>query len=61
MYLAFEMGLQYLTFMERILENMKKPTLVGILNSASMNSKINVNNVDIFNESVPMNSGSMEH
>ena len=55
-YLACDMGLHYLTFMGRKLENKKKLTPVRIMNSASINSKNIVNNVSIFNDSVVMTS-----
>ena len=50
------MGLHYLTFMGRNLENKKKLMLVQITNSASMNSKNIVNRVGIFNDFVARNS-----
>ena len=49
LYLASEMGLHYVTFMGRHLENMKKLTSIRIMNSASMNSKNIMNSVGIFN------------
>ena len=50
------MGLQYLTFMERYLENKKKLTMLRIMNSAGVSSMKIVNNVDIFSDSATMNS-----
>ena len=50
------MGLRYLTFMGRNLENRKNFTLVRIMNSVGMNSKDIVNNVEVFSGSVVMNS-----
>ena len=51
-----DMGLHYLTFMGRNLENRKKLTLVRIMNCVGMNSKDIVNNVEVFSGSVVMNS-----
>ena len=44
------MGLHYLTFMKRNLENRKNLTLVRITNSVGLNSKNILNNVNIFND-----------
>jgi len=49
LYLVHDMGLQYLIFMGRSLENKKKLTLVRIMN-----------NVNIFKDSVAMSSNFME-
>jgi hypothetical protein len=50
------MGLHYLTFMLRNLENKKRLTLVQLMNSVSLDSKSIVNSVGIFNDIVAMNS-----
>ena len=52
-YLAYDMGLHYLTFMGRNLENKKKSALVQIVNSVDMNV---VNNVSISRDSATMNN-----
>ena len=49
------MGLHYLTFMLRNLENRKKLTFVRLMNNVSLNSKNIVNSVGIFSDSVAMN------
>ena len=49
LYLASDMGLHYLTFMGRNLENSKKLMLVRTMNSASLNSQNIMNSVGIFN------------
>ena len=54
------MGLHYLTFMGRNLENRKKLTHVRIMNRVGMNNKNVVNSVFLFNDSVAMNSISSE-
>ena len=46
--LASDMGLHYLTFMGRNLENKKKLTPVCIMNCAGLNSKIIMNSAGIF-------------
>ena len=56
MYLASNMGLQYLTLMRRILENKKKLTSIRLMNSADMNSKNIVNNVGVFIDKAAMNT-----
>ena len=48
LYLALEMGLHYLTFMERNLEN--KKNLIQVMNNASMNNKNIMNSLGIFND-----------
>lgn len=50
------MGLHYLTFLLRNLENRKKLTLVQIMNNAGFNNKNIVNNDSIFNDSVVINN-----
>jgi hypothetical protein len=50
------MGLHYLTFTGRNLENKKKLTLVQIMNSVGMKSMSIGNRVGIFDDSVAMNS-----
>ena len=50
------MGLHYLTFMGRNLENRKELTPVQIMNSTSFNSKNIVHGVSIFNDSATMNN-----
>ena len=52
------MGLHYLTFAVRNLEITKKLTPVRIMNSAGLNSKNIVNNVNMLNDSVVMNHNS---
>ena len=54
------MGLHYLTFTRRNLENKKKLAPVRIMNSASLISKNIVNSVGIFNKSDAMNSNLRE-
>ena len=49
LYLASDIGLHYLTFMGRNLENSKKLMLVRTMNSASLNSQNIMNSVGIFN------------
>ena len=55
------MGLHYLIFMWRNLENKKKLTLVQIMNSVGMNSKNIIYNVSIFNDHAIMSSIFNEH
>ena len=55
------MGLHYLTFMRINLENREKLTLDCVMNSVGMNNKIIVNYVGIFNDSVAMNSISLNN
>ena len=50
------MGLHYLTFTGRNLENKKKLTLVWIINSAGLDSENIVCSVGIFNDSSAINS-----
>jgi hypothetical protein len=50
LYLAFDVGLHYLTFVRRNLEDKKTLTLIWLMNSAGLNSKIIVNSVGIFND-----------
>ena len=50
------MGLHYLTFMGRNLENKKKLMHLQIVNSANMNSKYIMNIVNIYNDSAAMNN-----
>ena len=52
LYLTSDMGLHYLIFMGRNLENRKKLTPTRIMNSANMHSTNIVNNVGVFNDSV---------
>ena len=54
------MGLHYLSFMGRNLDNRKKLRLVRIMNNAGMNSKIIVNNVGIFSDSGAVNNTGLE-
>ena len=54
--LAFDIGLHYLTFMRRNLENKKKLTLVWLMNSVGMNSTNIVNIVGILTYIVAMNN-----
>ena len=51
LYLNFDMGLHYLTFMRRQLESRKKLTLVRTMNNASVNGKNIMNNVDNLSDS----------
>ena len=51
LYLASNMDFHYLTIMGRNLENIKKLTLVPIMNSKNI-----VTSVGVFSESVAMNS-----
>ena len=53
-YLAFNMGLRYLTFMGRNLEFMKKLTPIQIMNSAIMISIKIMNDVSFSNDSATM-------
>ena len=53
---SIDMGLHYLTFTRRNLENKKKLAPVQIMNNASLISKNIVNSVSIFNKSDAMNS-----
>ena len=48
MYLAFDMGIHYVNFMRRNLENKKKMLLVRVTNNAGLNSMNIVNRVGIF-------------
>ena len=50
------MGLHYLTFVERDLENRKQLPLVQIINSVCINSMNIVNSVGNFNDIASMNS-----
>ena len=50
------MGLHYLTFMGRKIENRKKLTFVRMMNSVNLISKNNKNSVGVFEYSVAMNS-----
>ena len=52
------MGLLYPTFMGRNLENKKKLMLVRIMNSTSLNNKIIVNNIGIFNDDASIKANS---
>jgi hypothetical protein len=61
------MGLQHLTFTSRNLQNRKKSTPVGIVNSVGSNCKSVVNSVGVFNDAdaiysnnIVMNSVSYE-
>jgi hypothetical protein len=54
------MGLHYLMFMRRNLENRKKLTPVRMMNGVSLISKNMMNSVGIFNESVSMNRNFIE-
>ena len=56
LYLAFNMGFHYLTFMGRNLKSRKKLMLVRTINIGNMNSKNILNSVSIFNESVVVTS-----
>ena len=57
LYLASDMGLHYLIFMERNLENRKKKlTLVRVMHSSSLNRKNIVNNVGICSDIVSNSS-----
>lgn len=56
MYVAFDMGLYYLTFMGRNLENRKNVMLVQIMNSVGVNGNIIIVVVGILNDNVAMNS-----
>lgn len=47
LYLASDMGLQHLTFTSKNLQNKKKSTPVGIMNSAGSNRKSVVNSVGV--------------
>ena len=55
-YLAYDMGLHYLTFTGRNPRNRKKLTLTWLLNSVIMNSKNMVNDANIFKFSDALNS-----
>ena len=48
LYLAYDMGLHYLTFLRGNLNNRKKLTLVWIMNSVGMNNMNIANNISIF-------------
>ena len=54
------MGLHYLAFVERNLENKKKLTMVRITNSVGFIRKNIVNSVNIFNDDDAMNSKCRE-
>ena len=54
MYLAFDMGLHYLTFMGTNLENKKTLMHVQTMNSVSMNNKNIVNILGMFNDNAIM-------
>jgi hypothetical protein len=60
LYLEPSMGLQYLTFIGRNLENRKKLTPVGIMNSIGLYSKNIVNTLGIFNDSANINNNFRE-
>ena len=55
MYLAFDTGLHYLTFMGTNLENKKTLMHVQTMNSVSMNNKNIVNILGMFNDNAIMN------
>ena len=57
--LAPNMGLHYLPFKGRKLQNRKDLTPVRIMNSVSLNNKDIVNSVSIFNASVVINNNYM--
>ena len=50
LYLASDMGLHYLTFMKRNLENKRKLTPVVIMNNVGLYCEFFVNNVNLFND-----------
>ena len=50
------MGLHYLAFIRRNLEDRMKLTLIGIMNNSDMNSTNIMNHASIFNDSVAMNN-----
>ena len=50
LYLAYDMGLHYLIFMGRNLENKKKLRLVRMMNSVGLNRKNIMNSVGIFKD-----------
>ena len=54
------MGLHYLTFVGRNLENRKNLIMVQIMNSASFNSKNILNSVGMFNDIDIINNKFME-
>ena len=54
------MGLHYLTFIGRNLENKKKPTLLQIMNSVALNNKNIVNIVGIVNDNDTISKNYME-
>ena len=54
MYLAFDTGLHYLTFMGTNLENKKTLMHVQTMNSVSMNNKNIVNILGMFNDNAIM-------
>ena len=60
LYLEPSMGLQYLTFIRRNLENRKKLTPIGIMNSSGLYSKNIVNTLGIFNDSANINNNFRE-
>jgi hypothetical protein len=54
--LASDMGLHYLTFMERNLENKKELTLIWIMNCVNMIIRNIVNNANVSKDHATMNN-----